>query len=259
MNRNNPRYPKGTFTPFTINFVHAHNPNIITWWSASLPGFGHIAQCKILTGILLVSWEFSTNIYSHLNEAMIYTFSGQFNLAKDVLNLRIFLLYFPVYLFTIWDSRKNALEINQLNILSDRNEEYISTTLTYSNFELNYLARRNPLMAAIWSVFCPGLGHIYINRIIMGFTGLFSFVTTVYFSKILLVIPSLIVGNFDAAIYIIDKEWFLFFPSLYAFFIYDSYINAIEYNKLFKQEKRHYFKQEYAFTKNDFDELWKQI
>lgn len=258
MNKNNPRYTKGIFTPFTINFSHHHNPNIMAWWSAALPGFGHVAQCKILSGIFLILWEFYINTTSHINEAIIYTFSGQFKLAKEILNPRLFLLYFPVYLFVIWDSRKNALEINQLNILIDRNDEYISTPLVYSNLELSYLARRSPLMATIWSVFCPGLGHIYLNRIIMGFFGLTIFIITVYFSKILFVVPLYITGNFGA-VDVIDKGWFLFLPSIYAFFIYDSYINAIEYNKLFKQEKAHYLRQEYAFTRNDFDELWKKI
>jgi TM2 domain-containing membrane protein YozV len=232
---------------------------MIAWWSAALPGFGHIALSKIVNGILLIIWEFYTNISSHLNEAIIYTLTGQFELAQHVLNLRVFLLYIPVYVFIIMDTRRCAKEINQLTILSVRSGAHIAPPIKFSAPEFNYLANRNPYRAALWSVLCPGLGHFYLNRLLMGFLGLAIFIITVYFSKVLLSIPLFVGGNFTAATQIINKEWFLFFPSIYGFFTYDSYMNALEYTKIFQDEQAFYLWQKLGFTKDNFETLWGKI
>jgi hypothetical protein len=259
MRRRKSRYPKGSITSFTINFIHMRNPYVIAWWSMALSGFGHITQCRFLVGIFLILWEYVVNVYSHLNEAIIYSLTGQFEAAKAVINLRIYLLYLPIYMLAIWDSYKTAIELNQLTILSERDGAYISPALTFSDLEVNYLAKKNPLMAVIWTCFAPGLGHMYLKRMIMGFFVLLLFIINVYFSKVLLAFPLLVQGNFAAATRVIDKGWFLFFPSIYAFSIYDAYKNAIESIKLYKIEQEHYLKAEYPFTRNDFELLWEKL
>jgi hypothetical protein len=259
MRRNKPRYPKGSISSFAINFIQMRNPYIIAWWSMALPGFGHITQGRFILGVFLITWEFYANIHSNLNEAIFYSLTGQFEAAKAVINLRVYLLYLPIYLMAIWDSFKITIEINQLTILSEREGAYISPPLTFSDLEVNYLAKKNPLMAVFWTLFAPGLGHMYLKRMMMGFFILFIFIINVYYSKALLAFHLLVRGNFAAATRVVDKEWFLFFPSLYAFSIYDAYKNATEYIKLFKTEQKRYLEAEYPFTRNDFELLWEKV
>jgi hypothetical protein len=259
MRHRKPRYPKGRISAFAINSIHRRNPYIIAWWSMALPGFGHITQCRFLTGIFLVLWEFFVNVYSHLNEAIIYSLSGQFAAAKAIINPRIYLLYLPIYMMTIWDSYTIAIELNQLTVLSERDGAYIDPVLTFSDLEINYLAKKNPLMAVSWTLFAPGLGHVYLKRVMMGFFVLLIFILNVYCSKVLLAFPLLITGNFAGTTQVIDWEWFLFFPSIYAFSIYDVYKNAIEYTKLFKTGQARYLEAKYPFTRNDFELLWEKL
>jgi hypothetical protein len=259
MRRGKPRYPKGSISVLGINYIYIRNPYIIAWWSMALPGFGHIAQCRFIIGIFLILWEYYANVYSHLNDAIIYSLTGRYQAAQAVLNPRIFLLYLPIYMMTIWDSYNITIEMNQFTILSERNGACFDPVLTFSDLEINYLAKKNPLMAVYWSLFAPGLGHMYLKRIIVGFLVLFIYILTVYYSKALPALHLLLQGDLTASTRMIDRRWFLFLPSIYAFSIYDAYKNAIEYTKLFKMEQARYLEAEYPFTRNDFNLLWEKL
>ncbi len=66
-----------------------------------------------------------------------------------------------------------------------------------------------------------------------------------YFSKFLPALHHTALFQFDAAKNTIDKQWFLNFPSLFFFPLYDAYINTVESNKLYEWELAKYLKRGY--------------
>ncbi|MDT0161345.1 hypothetical protein [Bacillus sp. AG4(2022)] len=224
--------------------IHLRNPYIIAWWSAAFPGFGHLLLSKYLRGFVLFIWEVVVNIKSKLNLAMIYSFQGDIDKAKDVLDTRWLLIYIPVYFFAIWDSYRTTVDLNKIYILAER-EEHRFNTFSMGALEINYLDKRNPVMAVVWSFFVPGLGQLYIHRIVSAFLGIIWTVIFFYYSRGLEALSYLLMGDIKKSTSVIVPEWLLFFPSLYGFSLYDSYINTVENNKLFEKEQRTYFRENY--------------
>ncbi|WP_369412918.1 hypothetical protein [Oceanobacillus alkalisoli] len=100
--------------------LHLRNPYIIAWWSAAFPGCGHLLLPKYLRGYSLFLWEIIVNNMSHLNLAIMYSFTGTFHMAGEVLKRRVLLLYLPVYIFAIWDSYRATVDLNKIFILAER-------------------------------------------------------------------------------------------------------------------------------------------
>lgn len=138
---------------------HLRSPYTIAWWSAAFPGFGHLLLSKYMRGILLFFWEVFVNYQAKINLAMIYSFGGQIELAKQVLDLRWLMMYIPVYIFAIWDSYRTSVDMNRVSLLAERENAPFSS-FSIGALEINYLDKRNPLMAVIWSLFTPGLGQL---------------------------------------------------------------------------------------------------
>ncbi|WP_366161553.1 hypothetical protein ABXS71_22075 [Bacillus infantis] len=224
--------------------IHLRNPYIIAWWSAAFPGFGHLLLSKYLRGFVLFIWEVVVNIKSKLNLAMIYSFQGDAEKAKEVLEPRWLLIYIPVYIFAIWDSYRTTVDLNKIHFLAER-EEHVFNTFSMGALEINYLDKRNPVMAVVWSLFVPGLGQLYIHRIVSAFLGIVWTVIFFYYSHGLEALSYLLMGDIKKSTSVISPEWLLFFPSLYGFSLYDSYINTVENNKLFEKEQRAYFRKNY--------------
>lgn len=120
-----PRRPKGIMNPLAINIFHLRNPYTIAWWSFVFPGFGHIGLGLYVTGFLLFIWEMVVNTLAHVNLAILYSFTGRFDMAKEIVDNRLLLLYAPVFIYAIWDSYRRAMKHNQLSILADRNKETV--------------------------------------------------------------------------------------------------------------------------------------
>jgi len=57
---------------------------MVAWWSASFPGFGHLLLYKNTVGILLTLSEVFINSFACINIGMVYTFCGNFEMAKQV-------------------------------------------------------------------------------------------------------------------------------------------------------------------------------
>jgi len=224
--------------------IHLRNPYIVAWWSAAFPGFGHLLLSKYLRGFVLFIWEVVVNLQSHLNLAMIYSFQGEIDKAKEVLDTRWLLIYIPVYIFGIWDSYRTTVDLNKVAVLAER-EEHRFNSFSIGAMEINYLDRREPYMAILWSLFVPGLGQLYVHRIITAFFVLVWAVVFFYYSHVLEAISLLFLGEIDKATSVLKPEWLLFFPSVYGFSVYDSYINTVENNKLFGIEQRQFFKENY--------------
>ncbi|RIW34616.1 hypothetical protein D3H55_08860 [Bacillus salacetis] len=224
--------------------IHLRNPYIIAWWSAAFPGFGHLLMSKYLRGFVLFIWEVVVNIQSKLNVAMIYSFQGEIERAKEVLDTRWLLLYVPVYIFGIWDSYRTTVDLNKIYVLAER-EEHQFNTFSIGALEINYLDKRNPVMAVFWSLLVPGLGQLYIHRIVTAFFVNIWTVVFFYYSRGMEAISLLFLGEIQKATDVISPEWLLFFPSIYGFSLYDSYVNTIENNKLYEKVQRKYFMENY--------------
>ncbi|WP_442598742.1 hypothetical protein [Neobacillus sp. D3-1R] len=239
-----PRHIAAFVSPYSINYLHLKNPWIPVWWSAAFPGLGQIMMCKYVIGFILICWEIFINQMAQINQAILLSMIGEFEKAKDVINLKWFLVYIPVYIYGMWDSYTKTVVYNKDYLLCYKNGyEIISDNI--NTLELNKLEKRNPLYAIIWSIFTPGMGYLYINRLLSVIIFFIWFIVIVYYSNLLPSIHFTMLGDFKAAIKAIDPQWFLYLPSLYLFVIYDSYVQTVEYNKVFDKEQTTYFKREY--------------
>ncbi|MCD8500572.1 MAG: hypothetical protein LRY71_01420 [Bacillaceae bacterium] len=235
------RYTKGTVGATNTNVASLVNPTAIMWWSAAIPGYGHVMLCKYVTGFLLIAWEFLVNVNSKLNTAILYTFLGRFDEAIDVINLNWILLYAPVYLFSMWDSRRVAIDLNKYAILADMsNSASEIDPITISSVENNYLDRRKPWLSIFWSLITPGLGHLYVNRLPSGFFIFIWFLIVTYFSRILPAMHYTFTGDVAAAIDVIDPQWIIFLPSMYCFAPYAAFVECNSYNKLMNKQQSSY-------------------
>lgn len=239
-----PRRPKGAMNCLATNFFHLRNPYTIAWWSFTYPGFGHISMGSYVTGFLLFLWEMVANTKAHVNLAILYSFTGRFDLAKEVVDNRWLLLYAPVFIYAVWDSYRLALQLNQLAILTDRDKQTIQP-VNVSFVEINILDKRSPWVAVAWSLLAPGLGHLYTHRLPTGFFLLVWWIAITYYSSLLTAAQFTALGLFEEAKAIIDPAWLLFLPSVYGFAAYDAYVNTSEYNRLFEKEQAAFLKQKY--------------
>ena len=144
--------------------LHLRNPFMIAWWSVAFPGLGHLLQSKYLRGYLLFVWEIYVNLNAHINLAILYSFTGRFQMAKDVLDINWVLLYIPTYLFAIWDAYRTTIDLNHQYILAAREDADVKM-FNITSIEINYLDKRTPWNSTIWSAMMPGLGQVLIHRI----------------------------------------------------------------------------------------------
>lgn len=229
---------------FGTTQFHLRNPYIIAWWSAAFPGFGHLLLSKYLRGLVLFIWEVVVNYNAKINLAMIYSFCGDIELAKQTLDSRWLLMYIPVYIFAIWDSYRTAVDMNKVYLLAER-ENAPFNSFSLGALEINYLDKCSPLMSVLWSIFMPGLGQLHIHRIIVAFFSITWTIVFLYFSHILEAVQLLFYGKIQNATEVLDKQWLLYMPSMWGFSIFDSYINTVENNKLFEKEQQDFLIKNY--------------
>jgi hypothetical protein len=246
-NNNTARRYKAHVSITGTSQIHLRNPYIIAWWSAAFPGFGHLLLSKYLRGYVLFIWEVVVNIKAKVNLAMIYSFQGNIDLAKDVLETRWLLMYIPVYLFTIWDSYRTTVDLNKIYLIEE-NQNHRFNTFTLGPVEINYLDIRNPIMAVVWSLLMPGLGQLYIHRIMTSFFVIFWVVVFFINSNALEGVSLLFLGEVQKATSVLKPEWLLFLPSHYGFAAFDAYMSAVENNKLYKEELKNHLKNAYQAT-----------
>ncbi|MFH5184083.1 hypothetical protein ACHHV8_16370 [Paenibacillus sp. TAB 01] len=230
------RYKAYVSTAGTTQF-HLRNPYIIAWWSAAFPGFGHLLLSKYLRGLVLFIWEVVVNYHAKINLAMVHSFCGNIELAKESLDTRWMLMYIPVYIFGIWDSYRTCIDMNKVALLAER-EDAPFNSFSIGALEINYLDKRKPEMSVLWSLFMPGLGQLHIHRVLSAFFSLIWTIIFLYFSKALIAVQLLFLGNIQQATFVLDKQWLLYMPSMWGFAVYDSYMNTVENNKLYNWEQR---------------------
>jgi hypothetical protein len=241
---NQHRRYKAHVSLFGTTQLHMRSPYTIAWWSAAFPGFGHLLLSKYLRGFVLFVWEVVVNYQAKINLAMVDTFSGHIELAKEDLHPRWMLMYIPVYLFAIWDSYRTATDMNNVYLLAER-EDAPFNSFVIGAVEINYLDKRQPIMSVIWSAFMPGLGQLHIHRILTAFFALVWAILFLYASHLLEGVQLLFFGEIQKATQVLDKQWLLYMPSLWGFAIYDSYVNTVENNKLFENEQKDFLIKNY--------------
>lgn len=233
---------------FGTTQFHLRNPYIMAWWSAAFPGFGHLLLSKYLRGLVLFVWEVIVNYNAKINVAMIHSFCGNIELAKQSLDSRWLLMYIPVYIFAIWDSYRTTVDMNKVYLLAERENAPFSS-FSLGALEINYLDKRSPFMSVFWSIFMPGLGQLHIHRIITAFFSLTWTIVFLYFSHLLEAVQLLFYGKIQNATEVLDKQWLLYMPSVWGFSIFDSYINTVENNKLFDKEQQDFLIKNYQSVK----------
>jgi hypothetical protein len=238
------RYQRVAISPYTTNLIHQINPWVVTWWSLAFPGLGYILLGKSLKGIIFLFWEVLINMESNINTAILYSLTGRFELARQVVDGRWLLLYVSVLIFIMWDSYHLTVDFNKISILAER-EKPANKLMAIDSFSINFLRRVNPLLAAGWSAFMPGLGHLYLQRMNIGVLALAIWIPMAVLSRLYEAVRLTALGSFYEATSAVNPQWFLFLPSILCFAVYSSHIDAIEVNKLIRTKQSFYLQQYY--------------
>lgn len=238
------RRSRAYLSPFTTNQLSLKNPWVVAFFAFAYPGFGNLILHRFGKAFILILWELFINHNAKVNLGIMYSLLGEFDKAKDVLDERWLILYLAIYIYAIWDSYRSTIDLNKQYLLADREDAPI-VPIKMGAWDTNYLDKREPWVALAWSALLPGLGHMYVHKVI---TGLFIFVYTVsimYFSHLPLSIHLTMVGDFEQAKQVLDMQWLLYLPSIYCFIYYDAYCSAVELNKLFEKEQSKFLRQQY--------------
>ena len=229
---------------FGTTQLHLRNPFVVACWSVAFPGLGHLLLSKYIRGVLLFLWELYVNVHAHVNLAILYSFTGKFQMAKDVVDINWVLLYIPTYIFSMWDAYRSTVDLNHQYLLAAREDAELKM-FNIGEVEINYLDKRAPWNAALWSALMPGLGQVLIHRVI---DALFIIVTSILIAQQAKLLPAIhytLLGQVEYAKSVMNPQWFLNIPSLYFFAIYDAYVNTVENNKLFDWEQSKFLKKNY--------------
>ena len=243
----NERHIVAYLSPFSMNCLGLRNPWATAWWSAACPGLGHLMLCKYILGTFLIGWEVFINNKSGINASIYYSMLGDFDRAKDALDLHWFYLYMGIYVFTIWDSYYRAVLYNESYLLACKTGCNVRS-VNMNSLEINILNKRKPSNLLIWSLFAPGTGYLHVNRLPTAVMFAIWVVAIICCSSMLPAIHATMLGDFEGAKRL-DVQWLLYFPSLYTFIAYDCYALGKEQNKLFRTDQAAYLRRAYRSGK----------
>ncbi|MFP7298659.1 hypothetical protein [Neobacillus niacini] len=89
---------------------------------------------------------------------------------------------------------------------------------------------KSPYAAAVWSVVLPGFGQLYNKDYVIGFVLLgFEFLINLN-SNLNIALVHSFNGDFALAHSVVDYRWGMFYPSIYAFSIWQAFNSAKAYN-----------------------------
>src|SRR5690606_26020174 len=106
-----------------------------------------------------------------------------------------------------------------------------------SFFDVVILDKKKPWVGVVWSMLTPGLGQLYSGSTIVGSLVLAWWIYVTYKANAILIWFYSFLGDFSKATAIVDWQWFLFLPSMYAFAIYQAYTSLNENNTLYDIEQ----------------------
>lgn len=241
---NRSRRPLSTISIFGVSFFHRQNPFMVVWWSAAFPGFGQYLLHQYIRATLLTLTEVIINTLAHINEAIVYSFCGKFEIVKSVIQTRWVYGYLIIYFYAMWDSYRSTVVQNKLCHLAEMENERIQGMILHP-LGIQYLEQKSPFFSALYSLFFPGLGQLYNHRFGLAFYAIFWWWFYVTFSKVYESIFHLLLGNIHESIFILHPHWLLFMPSIAGGAAYHAFITTIEHNRLFKLEQRQYFAERY--------------
>ena len=121
--------------------LHLRSPFVIACWSIAFPGMGHLLLSKYLWGFFLFLWEIFVNHQAHINLLIFYSFIGDFEKAKQIVDIRWMTLYVPTYIFCIWDSYRTTVDLNNAYKLAAREDAEIKS-YNIGPMGINYLDKR---------------------------------------------------------------------------------------------------------------------
>ncbi|HWJ77026.1 MAG TPA: hypothetical protein VNR61_02995 [Niallia sp.] len=236
---------KARYSTSGVTHISYHNPYMVAWWSAVFPGFGHYILNQYLRATLLSLLEVIINTGANLNEAMVYSFCGEIELAKATLNLDWMLGYILIYLVTIADSYRGAVQLNTLSKLAE------PTIPSFEIFpaEVSYLSKKNPLISALHSFLFPGLGQLYNQRIFLAFYSIFWWWVYILLSHAHMAIVLLITGDFESSLRILHPHWLSFMPSVLGGSVYFAFVTCRDHNKLFDESQKDRLSKRYSGSK----------
>jgi hypothetical protein len=79
-----------------------------------MPGLGHLYSHRLPTGFLVLVWWIMIAYFSHLLEAVVFSFNGNFDRALQISDPQ-WLLFMPsLYGFVAYDAYANTIEYNRL-------------------------------------------------------------------------------------------------------------------------------------------------
>ncbi|MDR6549874.1 hypothetical protein [Paenibacillus qinlingensis] len=239
-----PRRQQALLSQDGLSSLRWQDPRIIAWWSASFPGFGHFLLHQFIRGFLLSAWEVAINTLARINEAIYYSFSGQFELAAQVIEPRWAFAYAIVYLFAIWDSYIKAIDANKQYHLARlegaRIPSHLMKPWTISNISI-----KRPVAALFSSFIFPGLGQLYNNRIALGFYGVMWWFIYMTMSRSHEALLYLILGRVSQSTSLLDPHWLLFMPSVICGAMYDAYMTAVDHNRIFRIEQKQFLTESF--------------
>ncbi|PYI52517.1 hypothetical protein DLM86_20285 [Paenibacillus flagellatus] len=232
---------------FGVSYLQRQNPFMVAWWSAAFPGFGHMVLNQYFRGILLTLSEVVINTLARINEGMVYSFCGQFELAKSTIAPRWTFGYVIIYLFAIWDSYRSAVVQNKLIALAEAENVRINRFALHP-VEVQYLEPKSPFAASVSSFFFPGLGQLYNHRLCLAFYGMFWWWVYMGLSRSHESLIALLQGRLADSIAMLHPHWLLFMPSVMGGAVYHAYSTASEHNRLFRIEQRQHFAERYRHS-----------
>jgi hypothetical protein len=240
----NKRRPFGLVSALTINLLHLKTPWVTAFWSALFPGLGFLIMGSYIKGFLLIITATIVSTMAHLNHAIILGLTGQAELAKQALDTKWLLFYVPVQVFAIWSSYQLTVDLNKYGLIAAREDSAI-IPFKIDTWEIGFMDKRTPWVAAAFSALMPGLGHLYAHRVPTSFYLLTWWVGAAYLGHLLPAIHLTLLGDFAQAIAVIEPDWFLYLVPIYPYAIYDCYVNTVEYNKLFDREQSRFLVDNY--------------
>lgn len=96
-----------------INMLDKKNPWLCSFWSLLMPGLGYIHIHKLVQGFFILIFWIAAVHYSHLLEAVHYTFTGAFAQAAGAADPE-WLLFLPsVHIYSIYSSYVFTVELNK--------------------------------------------------------------------------------------------------------------------------------------------------
>lgn len=217
---------------------------MVAWWSVIFPGFGHYLLNQYIRATLFTLSEVIINTLSHINEAIVYSFCGQYEMAKAILNTRWMYGYLLIYFCAIWDSYRSTIVQNKMRQLAELENEPIKSNIIHP-LEVQYIEQKSPYIAAVYSIFFPGLGQVYNHRYGLGFYAMFWWWIYITFSHAYESVFYFFLGNIQHSIAMLHPHWLLFMPSVIGGSVYHAFITAIEHNRLYKIEQRKYLVKRY--------------